>query len=182
MAVVRDDAGNIFRGFVDVAWSSAGGNWVASQKSFLFVLKSVSGGDTVHVLPLTGGENQHAVYIDNDGHANTNSSTKRQTYNLDGSQRNFKLAEVEVFQIFWLRAWNPFNSLPGQIKSFTDQVCAAMAAIGSNEHELLREALLVEHLAQCPLSDLPAAMAEILADRGPVHEDRARHCAHASSP
>ena len=58
ISVIKDTKGNVFGGFADKAWSMQS-QWVKSEKSFLFSLKSSLGNEVVK-FPVNAG-NPHSL-------------------------------------------------------------------------------------------------------------------------
>ena len=122
ITVIRSSDGFIFGGFADKSWKSSVG-WGKSDKAFLFSLKSPSNevGPTKMRIkqnklyamydhstygPTFGGG--HDLYIASDANNNnTSNSNFGHTYELPPGQtntfligsKNFKVLEIEVFQI-----------------------------------------------------------------------------------
>ena len=123
VAVIRSSDGFIFGGFADKSWKSSGG-YCESDKAFLLSLKSPESevgpknmsinqnkcssamGHVSSYGPTFGGYND--LYIGSDANNNSSSSSNLgHTYELPPGQtntflvgsKNFKVSEIEVFQI-----------------------------------------------------------------------------------
>ena len=122
ITVIRSSDGFIFGGFADKPWKSSAGVWCESDKAFLFSLKSPSSEVGPTKMSIKQSECANAMYHDsslgpnfgndihiaNDANRNSNSSTNLgNTYELPSGQtdkflvgsKNFKVSEIEVFQI-----------------------------------------------------------------------------------
>ena len=128
ITVIRSSDGFIFGGFADKPWTSAN-KWCESDKSFLFSLKSPSNevgtakmrimqnmcsyamlhhsslGPIFGGVPFGGGRD-FCIYSDANNNSNS-SSNLGHTYEIPPGQtniflvgsKNFKVSEIEVFQI-----------------------------------------------------------------------------------
>ena len=124
ITVIRSSDGFIFGGFSDKPWKSSGGVWCESDKAFLFSLKSPSNEVGMAKMRIKQNGCSNAIYhyytlgptfggghdlrISNKPNNNSNScSNLGVTYELPSGQtdtflagsKNFKVSEIEVFQI-----------------------------------------------------------------------------------
>ena len=147
ISVIKDSKGDVFGGFADKAWSMQS-QWVKSEKSFLFSLKSSLGKEAVKFPVNAGNQNSllhqpsymcafgngdlqvvpsgygHLSCSMNIGTSYQNPSTAHpQYYHTHRYQQNTQISEIEVYQVIQegSKAPDRFNVIdcPINLTSFT---------------------------------------------------------------